>query len=91
VLPEKKRYFRRLLNSKSLSIIGKIFESSFLINLFRDINIAYIFYKSSQTCDTHTNDDRYKGTERVAFICDIDGTAGRVLDLDETSGSGSWL
>jgi hypothetical protein len=38
----------------------------------------------------YTNDDSYKGTERVAFICDIDGAGGRVLDLDETSGSGSW-
>ena len=28
-----------------ISIIRKIFESSFLINLFTNINIARIFYK----------------------------------------------
>jgi hypothetical protein len=39
-------------------IIGKIFESSFLINLFRNTNIARVFYKSSQTCGTETKSDR---------------------------------
>ena len=48
-----------------ISIIGKIFESSFLINLFGDTNVARIFYKSSQTCGTHTNGDSYLGTEGV--------------------------
>jgi hypothetical protein len=48
-----------------MSIIGKIFESSFLINLFGDTIIAHIFYKSSQTCSMHTNSDRYKGTDGV--------------------------
>ena len=48
-----------------ISIIEKIFESSFLINLFGDTNIAYIFYKLSQTSGTHTNGDSYLGTERV--------------------------
>jgi len=33
-------------------MIGKIFKSNFLTNLFEDINIARIFYKLSQTCDT---------------------------------------
>jgi hypothetical protein len=51
-------------------MIGKIFESSFLINLFGDTNIARIFYKSSQTCGTHTNGDRYKGAEEV-YLCDF--------------------
>jgi hypothetical protein len=32
-----------------ISIIGKIFESSFLINLLEDTNVTYILYKSSQT------------------------------------------
>jgi hypothetical protein len=32
-----------------IGIIGKIFESSFLINLFGDTNIVRIFYKSNQT------------------------------------------
>jgi hypothetical protein len=45
-----------------ISIIGKIFKSSFLINLFRNINIAHILYKSSQTCDTYINSERYLGT-----------------------------
>ena len=40
-----------------ISIIGKIFESSFLTNLFEDPNVARILYKSSQTCGTHTNGD----------------------------------
>jgi hypothetical protein len=43
----------------------KIFESSFLINLFEDINVVCIFYKSSQTYGTHTKYDTYLGTERV--------------------------
>jgi hypothetical protein len=43
-----------------------IFESSILINLFTDTNVTRIFYKLSQTCGTHTNDDGYLGTERVA-------------------------
>jgi hypothetical protein len=46
-------------------IVGKIFEFSFLIKLFRDTNVAHIFYKSSQICDTHTNDDSYLGMEGV--------------------------
>jgi hypothetical protein len=46
-------------------MIGKIFESSFSINLFRDINVTRIFYKSSQTCDTYTKDDTYLETEGV--------------------------
>ena len=41
-----------------IDIIGKIFESSFLINLYGDTNIARIFYKSSQTCDTKIKRDR---------------------------------
>jgi hypothetical protein len=41
-----------------ISIVEKVFKSRFLINLFRDINIACIFYKLSQTCGTHTNGDR---------------------------------
>jgi hypothetical protein len=45
--------------------MGKIFESSFLINLFGDTNVARIFYKSSQTYSTHINGDRYKGTKGV--------------------------
>jgi hypothetical protein len=40
-----------------ISIIRKIFESSFLINLFEDTNIARIFYKLSQTCGTNTSGD----------------------------------
>jgi len=40
-----------------ISIIGKIFESSFLINLFEDINIARIFYKSSQTWNIKIQND----------------------------------
>jgi hypothetical protein len=48
-----------------ISIIGKVFESSFLINLFGDTNITRIFYKVSQTYGTHTNDDTYLETERV--------------------------
>ena len=33
-----------------ISIIRKIFESIFLINLYRDTNIIYILYKLNQTC-----------------------------------------
>jgi hypothetical protein len=43
----------------------KIFESSFLTKLFGDTNVTHIFYKSSQTCHMHTNDDTYLGTEGV--------------------------
>jgi hypothetical protein len=50
-----------------ISIIGRIFESSFLINLFGDKNIAHIFYKLSQTYGTHINVDKYLGTEGVDF------------------------
>ena len=50
-----------------------IFESSFLINLFGDTNIARIFYKSSQTCGTHTNNDSYLGTEGVDCLNEISG------------------
>ena len=39
------------------NIIGKIFESSFLINLFGNTNVVRIFYKSSQTCGTKTGND----------------------------------
>lgn len=49
-------------------MIGKIFISSFLVILFRDTDIARIFYKSSQTCNTYTNDDSYLGTENVRVI-----------------------
>ena len=44
-----------------------IFEYSFLINLFRDTNVARIFYKSSQTYGTHTNGDSYLGVEGVEY------------------------
>jgi hypothetical protein len=47
------------------SIIGKIFDSSFLINLFRDTNIVRIFYESIQTCSMHTNGDSYLRTDGV--------------------------
>ena len=40
-----------------ISIIGKIFESSFFTNLFEDQNVARILYKSSQIYGTHTNGD----------------------------------
>ena len=40
-----------------VGIIEKIFESSFLINLFGNINVARIFYKSSQTCGTETKNN----------------------------------
>ena len=40
-----------------ISIFGKIFESSFLTNLFEDINITRIFYKSSQSYGTKTKND----------------------------------
>jgi hypothetical protein len=38
-------------------MIGKIFKSSFLINLFGDTNITRIFYKLSQTCGTETENN----------------------------------
>ena len=41
----------------SSSKIGKIFGSSFLINIFRDTNVARIFYKSSQIYGTYTTGD----------------------------------
>ena len=50
-----------------ISIIGKIFESNFLINLFKDTNVVRIFYKSSHTCGTHANDDRYLGTREYVI------------------------
>ena len=40
-----------------ISIIGKIFESSFLTNLFEDTNVAHILYKLSQSRDTDTEND----------------------------------
>jgi hypothetical protein len=45
----------------------------FLINLFGDTNVARIFYKSSQSCDTHTDDDNLLGTEGIpaASCCRI--------------------
>ena len=36
---------------KSLNLV-------FLINLFEDINVTRIFYKSSQTCGTKTENDK---------------------------------
>jgi hypothetical protein len=44
--------------SSIISIIRKIFESSFLINLFEDTKVVHIFYKSSQTYDTNINGDK---------------------------------
>jgi hypothetical protein len=41
------------------------FNVVFLTNLFGDINVVRIFYKSSQTCDTKIQNDVYFGTERV--------------------------
>jgi hypothetical protein len=35
-----------------MSIIGKIFESNFLVNLFGDTNVVRIFYNSNQTYDS---------------------------------------
>jgi hypothetical protein len=32
-------------------MVRKIYESAFLINIFENINITHIFYKSSQSCD----------------------------------------
>ena len=49
-----------------ISIIAKIFEFRFLINLFGDTNIARIFYdRVKLAVRTHTNDDSYLGTEGV--------------------------
>jgi len=39
-------------------IIGKIFKSSFLINLFGNTNITRIFYKSNNTCCRKIKSDR---------------------------------
>ena len=39
--------------------------SNFLTNLFEYINILYLFYKSSQTCDTETQNDTYFEIEGV--------------------------
>jgi hypothetical protein len=41
-----------------ISIIRKIFESNFLINLSGAKNGVHIFYKSSQTCGMKTGNDR---------------------------------
>ena len=41
-----------------INIIGKIFESSFLTNLFGDTNVAHILYKLSQSRGTDTENDR---------------------------------
>jgi hypothetical protein len=51
-----------------ISIVRKIFEYSFLINLFGDINITHIFYKSSHTCGMHTNDRSYLGMEGLGHL-----------------------
>ena len=48
-----------------ISIFGKIFKSSFLTNLFEDINIVHIIYKSSQICGTKTQNVFYFGTKGV--------------------------
>jgi hypothetical protein len=45
-----------------------MFKSSFLTNLFGDTNVSCIFCKSSQTCDTKTQNDSYFGTEGVLYI-----------------------
>jgi hypothetical protein len=50
-------------------MIGKIFESNFLINLFGDTNVTRIFYKSNQTYNT--NGDRYSGTEEVHRLREV--------------------
>ena len=39
-------------NNFDYNIYVKVFKSSFLTNLFKDISIVYIFYKSSQTGNT---------------------------------------
>ena len=43
------KYILRSINTYDyiISITGKIFKSSFLLNLFGDTNIAGIFYKKS--------------------------------------------
>ena len=48
-----------------ISIIGYIFESSFLINLFRDRNVAHIFYKSSQSYRHANRGDKHFGLKGV--------------------------
>ena len=45
--------------------MGQIFESSFLINLFEDKNIARIFYKSSQSYQHANRGDEYLETEYI--------------------------
>jgi hypothetical protein len=52
------------------SIIGKIFKSNFLINLFEDINVAHIFYKSNQTYGTHIKGDEYFRMEGGRWYAD---------------------
>ena len=44
----------------------QIFESSFLINLFRDTNIAHIFYKSSQSYRTQIVTTNIQGQREYA-------------------------
>ena len=40
-----------------ISIIRWIVEYIFIINLFKDMNVANILYKSSQSCDTYFGTD----------------------------------
>jgi len=43
-------------------------ESIFIVNLFKDTNITYIFYKSSQTYSTGIQNDKYLRTEGVVVF-----------------------
>jgi hypothetical protein len=45
-----------------------MFESSFLINLFRDRSVARIFYKSSQSYRHANHGNKHLGTEGVCNI-----------------------
>jgi len=44
-------------NRELISIMKLIIEYIFIINLFKDMNIANILYKSSQSCDTYFETD----------------------------------
>jgi hypothetical protein len=63
ILPPSLNVLRNINIYEIISIIGKIFESSFLINLFGDRNVARIFYKLSQSYRHANHDDKHLGTE----------------------------
>jgi hypothetical protein len=54
-----------------------------LINLFGDTNVARILYKSSLTCGTKTENDKYMEKEGHYYTTDLSSIAQNVFSLGD--------